>query len=988
MQYIIMRMAANCPASTPCILRGCVDAFLQADLAIQTAAIRVEAADGRKHRSAVKSKASTLESRPRKEANSNSPDHDEGGPEETNGIINEQTVLSEVREQSVRIFRVSSAAILLIAELSDREAFHAVRLVEQVYYDSGGLLVDLLLRLYVNYDARSAVNLILKELTHGKSGAGSGQCCQGKSFDHTASTGTQIDGGDISSRVTRSFEDVKRRRNVKRFAGRPSLKPGKGRKTVLLDKLLEDEDLSCDVRAFFVRLMSDVKSRNMDVAFASVTVHAFGVLLLQIGTGSGSATGSGSSFVSQSLRSLDDILNHGRLTRDQGKETHANEQCSSLLTFMLAASVSLCSIYPPIGQVTSTERFMSGSIQSSIQMFMAKLFAMVPYSTRTFGVFAMRVARFALSNEGNQMKWLVVKRLLNAGLLDINVSTGTPEDSHFFNVCSWIQQKLHHDLLTRASTQEITTDSSIRCFLEIVSGNTFNVITPIALVTQIMCDSNTASAMLSHSKVLHFLRFFAIEDARAVGGQVPRIMPLDVAHLARSVDWMDDKELCLQMGRERSKALLQIYYSIVFAEECPTSSFKVDVAALPAEHVIGFCRRRSTLFGDNYSFIGVLLGLAVSRNCPEKLLSRGYNEFLIAAQAVSMSNVSEAIRACPLKVDSGERAELLYYRAHHFFSCSEVDSVAASALLSQDGSPAPFVSYARLIGDPLTLIKCSLRTWRNRSLRNILLTVLQRILIANNCFAHQHASNKGRVANEYTFARDLIVMRNVVIAAAGPSASTSSNFVERTRTVCNKCSSIVRALIVSNPGLIISVIRQGLAEKEIDWIIRSSPECALDANGLVDMMSSCSFLTASERISIADFALRVAFSFGARGVVETQLLYLALAILTSSFYLILGPVGLPVNVLCENEGIDSTQEIRHKAFRMLGVLSQSPGKAEGIKREVMMALSKLVTSCKNEGPTSGLSGKQRKAVISELWESTNRVLKGLGGAQQYQRQVP
>ena len=142
-------------------------------------------------------------------------------------------------------------------------------------------------------------------------------------------------------------------------------------------------------------------------------------------------------------------------------------------------------------------------------------------------------------------------------------------------------------------------------------------------------------------------------------------------------------------------------------------------------------------------------------------------------------------------------------------------------------------------------------------------------------------------------------------------------------------------------------------------------------------------MSAVERLHVADAALRIAITHGSTCEEELQpLAYTALSILVNSFYVAIGPVGVPVNVISDQEGRDTTNMCRNYLFRMLSAVKAMKGDLESIKNEARLARSKLTGLCKSDMNLSGLSGvaaQRRKVILQELWDTLARVNTSLGG---------
>jgi hypothetical protein len=106
--------------------------------------------------------------------------------------------------------------------------------------------------------------------------------------------------------------------------------------------------------------------------------------------------------------------------------------------------------------------------------------------------------------------------------------------------------------------------------------------------------------------------------------------------------------------------------------------------------------------------------------------------------------------------------------------------------------------------------------------------------------------------------------------------------------------------------------------------------------------------------------------------------------LVSSFFLSLGPVGVPVNIIHEDDGHDVTQTCRRATFRMLSAMQSIHGERPALRNEARRALSKMASMCKSEGALGGVAGSvamRRKTLLKEIWDAVVKASNSLGGLQ-------
>lgn len=119
-----------------------------------------------------------------------------------------------------------------------------------------------------------------------------------------------------------------------------------------------------------------------------------------------------------------------------------------------------------------------------------------------------------------------------------------------------------------------------------------------------------------------------------------------------------------------------------------------------------------------------------------------------------------------------------------------------------------------------------------------------------------------------------------------------------------------------------------------------------------------------------------------------SLVYTSLSQLVVSFFLVIGPVGVPVNVLCDGSGLDVTQSSRRTTFRMLRCLLNVRGRQRSrLRNECGMALHKLAGLCKGESILGesklGVAGavvSRRKNLLREMFEAISKAANTMGSS--------
>jgi len=155
-----------------------------------------------------------------------------------------------------------------------------------------------------------------------------------------------------------------------------------------------------------------------------------------------------------------------------------------------------------------------------------------------------------------------------------------------------------------------------------------------------------------------------------------------------------------------------------------------------------------------------------------------------------------------------------------------------------------------------------------------------------------------------------------------------------------------------------------------------------DVEPLTMLLSERSLLTAAEKLETASAALRIAIAHGSQNESAAKALtYASLTRLVSSFFLVVGPVGVPVNALDDEDGTDVTQVCRNATFRILSALQNVRGDREGLRSECALVLQKIANLCKGESIMAGVSGpvaSSRKRLLKEIYDAAAKAANAMG----------
>lgn len=201
-----------------------------------------------------------------------------------------------------------------------------------------------------------------------------------------------------------------------------------------------------------------------------------------------------------------------------------------------------------------------------------------------------------------------------------------------------------------------------------------------------------------------------------------------------------------------------------------------------------------------------------------------------------------------------------------------------------------------------------------------------------------------------------------------------------------RCVHMVRSIITKRRGIIAALVKQGLPENCIDWIVEFVPESFSDAPIIVALLAEKGLLTATERLTAASAGLQLAAVLSPQGEqIGKDLITASAAVLLESFALVVGVIGVPVSVLREENGQDVTYVCRKAMFRMLETFT-SISPQNFLKNEACIALSKISALCISEnnavGGIPGVAATRRKALLKDIWEKCIQANTVLGGVTQ------
>jgi hypothetical protein len=423
--------------------------------------------------------------------------------------------------------------------------------------------------------------------------------------------------------------------------------------------------------------------------------------------------------------------------------------------------------------------------------------------------------------------------------------------------------------------------------------------------------------------------------------------------------------------------LLRLFYSLEFMDANPTSMFAVDPRSLPLREAVGILQR--FVPDPACCFFLEELHRLLQKHCPDVLLEMHYvmsdsrinvgcDEQRRDEQLESLYNrIRSVVNTKPEDPAGVLSLELQFLKARSRISDAGLYSTVVSALLSSPNIPAPRFSYGLICRDPVVVFRCPLYLWSYEAVRRILLTSLRTVMMANEVIALRECKGE-HVAEELLVSRDAIIVRCLVAVLHGGISDGSSS--------CSLTECFLRWLVSRRNGLLSLLVKQGISERDLDWIVERVPELMTDRNSLLQVLGANS-LTAAERLVAADAISRIAVVYGgdSNDHEASQMASVAVSELVESFSLIVGPVGVPVNALLNDDlGTDITQTSRQAAFRILKSLIRVRARRQSFQG-CDIFLQKLATLCKGESASGGLQGvtaSRRKQFLKELYDAASK----------------
>lgn len=462
---------------------------------------------------------------------------------------------------------------------------------------------------------------------------------------------------------------------------------------------------------------------------------------------------------------------------------------------------------------------------------------------------------------------------------------------------------------------------------------------------------------------------------------IPIVMPLSLQLLAQALQWDEIANDAESSKTNLSQFILQLVYALEFVDQYPASPFVINARLFPLKESLAFLDRDNEIELVSGSLHFTLEKL-ILKQCPDTIQAKETNYVQLLGSNKSIcnpKNVFDSIYDCingRNAHESGLPVEEIYLRSRSIYPSLNVDVEAVRAIMATGQSQPKYYSYLALCKDPLVLLKAPASIWKVNDVRYILLRILDSLMSANECLVMQ-SSVTNDVAEDYLVVRDTIIVRCIVLVCGSSLllGACESKLAPSIRS-CVRCIDLVRSIVSKRRGIIAAIFKQGVPENCIEWLIEFVPESILDGPIIIALLEEKGLLTAAEYLTVASAGLQVAAVLNSPHGMNKDLISASVAVLLESFPLVVGPIGVPVSVLRDENGQDVTYVCRKLMFRMLDTLSSLRDEYTDLSGE---ALTNISTLCVNEnnavaGIPGGLAATNRKALLKEIWEKCDAAL--------------
>jgi hypothetical protein len=905
---LILHMAANCPAASSCLLRGCVDAY----------------EDARKYQFLVKQSQLAEE--------------------------------MEMGEKAINIIHSSVASVKALASLSRREACNVVRVLREC---DNSVMPSLVLKILLDTDEDEAASFVIEKL--------SSSSIKPPKISQTIDSGVSSKKRSLplNQRIIRSKQIHNESKTNRGKAPEQNSSP--------IEDLLEDPAITEAALRCFSRTIIQL-SRTAEEQFCtgktSLYTKAYGLLTYFITIISQSSSNYGTIDTISAIHSLSKFVTNRSPDTGPDEESVMDEIYSLLL----------CTVLFTIAHVSTSNT----TTQTAEKDCLACLESLLlhPVSMKTT-IFASQMCRYLIDNNTNELLKLSLQSISGKYV------SWDGEINKDLDICQWISSKIGSELLElvhdkATSIEYVLYDASI--FIVKMKQSELEQSSELEqMIRTILDDPGRCCKLIKQSTVCDLISQSAKFTCRKRAPHIPIVLPLALERCSRKI-WAD-----IGAGKDVTsnftQFVLQLLYALCFLEEDPKSPFVINPRSFPLRESLIFVDQLQQTVTANEMHAGVsilykTLKEYILQHCPDLIqtkerydwLDQKHESFVVPHQAhfVTPNMVHDAINDCFRQSTdpSGVRAEKLFYASRAANPSASVDIAAVSALLASRRSQPKFVSYVTLCKDPLLLLQARAAVWKCKGLRRIMIRVLCDLMSANESITRKDSASP-MAALQYLTARDAVILKCVLFACASASLLRSNS--ENTSMHCAMCVSLMRSIASSRRGVIAILVKEGLPQNSTDFLAQFIPESFLDASELISLLSEMETIPLVERLATASAALSICAANSSRGEATAKnLLSASLDTLIDGFFLVIGPVGLPVSVFRdENNGQDITLMCKEATFQMIKTLSTINPRSS-LKKDACLYLTKIAALCKSENAMGGVSGAvaaKRKNLLKEIYDS-------------------
>jgi len=410
-------------------------------------------------------------------------------------------------------------------------------------------------------------------------------------------------------------------------------------------------------------------------------------------------------------------------------------------------------------------------------------------------LFLTRIVNVIRDQDATELRSLVLKTLIYGNtVVDAFILPHEEEEKKYGNVCRWAASKLDSVELPECTAELLRecscfTPLNLMTFVEHIQRVQIKKSVMDSVLYRFFQSADQCAAIYGEDGITLLLkasvRYLAKRTPAA--RRIPLVLPLNLEALGRRVYPKRHQDEFEQMNTEvmvkcMCQFEIQVVYALLFKDEIIDSPFAIDPRSLPLDQVLR--RRFSMLFNHSSqkktASIHFLLITLISKHCPELL---DYSTTIVPLKTLHFKTaliystpevVGCAIRKCILSHTQndpeGLQAERLFLQARELYPISDVDQEAITALLATCAKRLTptfvTVSYSSLCKDPLILLKCTIKIWKKKGLRRIILAILHRLLESNEEIVRNEYSSDEVVA-EYLTARDAVVLRCCLVVGSG-----------------------------------------------------------------------------------------------------------------------------------------------------------------------------------------------------------------------------